>query len=74
MNEPKRPLNQYAKYSNILFQMIAIIALGTFLGVKLDDWYPNENNLYTVILATFSVILSLYVTVRSVMRMSKKDE
>ena len=28
--------------------MFAIIAVGTYIGVKLDENYPNEHNLYTL--------------------------
>ena len=72
--KPKRPLSQYAKFSGILFQMIAIIGLGTFIGIKLDERYPNKNNLYTVILVTFSVVLSIYVAVKQIIKLSKEDE
>lgn len=71
---PKRPLNRYAKYSSALFQMIAIIGIGTFAGVKLDEAYPNEHSLYTVILATFSVLLALYVVIRHIRNITKEEE
>lgn len=46
-NQPKKdnPLNSYAKYSSIAIQMFAIIGIGSFIGVKIDDHYGNENNL-----------------------------
>ena len=48
-NEKKSPLNSsYAKYSGIAFQMFAIIAIGAFGGVKLDEYLSNQNNLYTI--------------------------
>ena len=71
---PRKPLNQYAKFSGILFQMIAIIGVGTYAGVKLDEAYPNKNAIYTTLLATFSVVLSIYVAVKQIIRLSKKDE
>ncbi len=71
---PKKPLNHYARFSGILFQMIAIIALGTYAGIKLDEKYPNKNSIYTAILATFAVILSIYVAIKQIIRLSKEDE
>ena len=46
--DQKRPLNAYARYSGIAIQMFAIIAIGTYVGVKLDEHYPNKNNLFSV--------------------------
>ena len=74
MTSQKKPLNQYARFSGVLFQMIAIIALGTFLGVKLDERYPNKNNLYTIISVTLSVVLSIYAAIRQIIKLSKEDE
>lgn len=72
--KPKRPLNQYAKFSGILFQMIAIIGLGTFLGIKLDERYPNKNNIYTVTLTTLAVVGSIYLAVKQIIKLTKEDE
>ncbi|HAB28993.1 MAG TPA: hypothetical protein DCE27_15855, partial [Xanthomarina gelatinilytica] len=45
----KKQLNTYARYSSIAFQMFAIIGIGAFIGVKLDDAFPNKHNMYTII-------------------------
>jgi F0F1-type ATP synthase assembly protein I len=70
---PKKPLNQYAKYSAILFQMIAIIAIGTYIGIKLDENYPNKHDSYTIIGATLSVIISIYVVIKQVIKFSEDE-
>ncbi|MEM9686913.1 MAG: AtpZ/AtpI family protein [Bacteroidota bacterium] len=72
--KPKRPLNQYAGFSGILFQMITIIGLGTLIGIKLDEWYPNKNDIYTVTLATLAVVLSIYIAIKQIIKLSKEDE
>lgn len=53
--------------------MFAIIGLGTFVGVKLDDRYPNKHNLYTVILSLLSVVLSIIFVIRRIIAASKDD-
>jgi hypothetical protein len=68
------PLNAYARYSSIAIQMFAIIAVGTYLGVKLDEWYPNEHSAFTIILALGSVILSIVFVIRRIISNSKKEE
>jgi F0F1-type ATP synthase assembly protein I len=51
--------------------MIAIIAVGTFIGVKLDEKYPNKNNLFTLIFTLSSVIISVVYVIRRIIAASK---
>lgn len=64
-------LNNYAKYSSIAFQMIAIVAIGSFVGVKIDDHFGNENNLWTIILSLCSTILAVIFVIRRIIADSK---
>jgi len=68
------PLKQLALLSGIGIQMVAIIAVGTFIGVNLDEAYPNQNNLFTLILTLTSVVISIYYVIRRVISASKKDK
>ena len=70
----KRPLNNYAKYSNLVIQMIAIIALGVFIGIKLDEKFPNKNNLYTLGFTLTSVILSIVYVIKRIISTSKDEK
>ena len=71
----KSPLNSaYAKYSGIGIQMFAIIGVGAFAGVKLDDYLGNDNNLYTIILSLIAVFAAMFYVIRSILKMSKEDE
>ncbi|MGB3150846.1 MAG: AtpZ/AtpI family protein [Maribacter sp.] len=67
-----RNLNSYARYTGVVFQMMAIIVVGTFIGIKLDEKFPNENNWFTISLAFSAVILSVIVVIRNVNAASKK--
>jgi F0F1-type ATP synthase assembly protein I len=69
----KRPLSNYARFSGIAFQMIVIIGVGTYLGVFLDEKFPNEHNIYTVIFSLTAVILSIYFVVRQIIKMSNRE-
>ena len=78
MSQPKRPkeskknpLNSYAQYSAIAFQMMAIIGLGTYGGIKLDEAYPNDYHLYTLICSLVSIALAMYLVIKRVSDMSK---
>ena len=77
MSQQKSPrkrassLNSYARYSGIAFQMIAIIGGGTYLGVFLDEKFPNKHSIYTVICSLFAVIISIYFVIRQIIKISK---
>jgi hypothetical protein len=53
--------------------MFAIIGVGTFVGVKLDEKYPNKHNLYTLILSLTSVIMSIVYVIRRIIAGSKDN-
>jgi len=54
--------------------MIVIIVIGTFGGVKLDEIYPNQYSLFTVICSLLAVGISMYLVVKQVTNFSKKQD
>lgn len=66
-------LNSYAKYSGIAFQMFAIIGVGTFVGVKVDDYVGQDSNLWTIIFSLGSTILAIVFVIRRIIANSKDD-
>jgi len=62
-------LSNYAKYSTIAFQMIAIILVGVFGGIKLDQIVRLEFPVFTVVLTIVSVILSMYYAIKDLLKM-----
>ncbi len=71
--DPKERLNSYARFSGIAFQMVAIITIGTFVGVKLDEKYPNKYNIYSIIFSLTSVIMAIVFVIRRIIAASKND-
>ena len=66
--DPKNQgLNNYARYSSIAFQMLAIILLGVFAGYKLDLWL-NSKPVFTVILSLLSVIIAIYIVTKDLLK------
>lgn len=63
-----KPLQRYAYYSGLGFQMIAIIGIFTYLGHRLDQGAGSENRLWTVMFSLIGVCVSLYLVIRSVIR------
>ena len=77
MKEQKSPrknnFNSYQRYSGIVLQMLVIICFGAFIGVKLDEKFPNDNNLYTLTLSLGAVILSIVIVIRNINSASKNN-
>ncbi|RYZ93868.1 MAG: AtpZ/AtpI family protein [Sphingobacteriaceae bacterium] len=65
-DEIKKSVNNYAKYSTMGFQMIAIIGVFTYAGYKIDEANNHETKWVTVALALAGVFISLYLVIRSV--------
>ena len=73
LKKPKDQLNTYAKFSGLALQMCGIIAAGTFIGLKLDEKYPNESNWFTLGLSLFSVIGAMVYVIRRIIAGSKES-
>ncbi|MCL2328677.1 MAG: AtpZ/AtpI family protein [Bacteroidetes bacterium] len=58
------------KYTNIGFQMLAIILVGVWGGQKLDEWL-GFTSLFTVIVSLLSVFAALYVALKDFIRFKK---
>ncbi|CAN5326189.1 hypothetical protein BH10BAC1_BH10BAC1_10810 [soil metagenome] len=67
-NLPKKPLNNYAKYSGMAIQMIAIIVGGVFAGVYLDKWLALKFPIFTLVLTLLSVFLAMYYFIKDVIK------
>jgi hypothetical protein len=73
-NQPKEPkkLNDFAKYSTMAFQMVIIIGLGVFGGIKLDKWVHMQFPLFTVLLSILAVALALYYFIKDLVSFNRK--
>jgi len=70
MEQPKKEKNKlkaYAKYSNIAFQMIAIILIGTFGGLKLDEFLNWGIPVFTILFSILSVFIAIYISIKDVL-------
>jgi len=61
-------LNNYARYSGLAFQMIAIILVGVFGGIKLDEIVKWEFPVFTLVLTLVAVVASMYYAVKDLIR------
>ena len=61
-------LRNFAKYSGLGFQMLAIIGLCTWGGLKLDEYFHNDKPWYTIGLMVFGLVAATYQVIRGVSR------
>jgi hypothetical protein len=57
-------LNNYTKYAGMGFQMLAIIVIFAWAGMKLDERSGNEKKIYTAILSLIGVIIGIYTALK----------
>ena len=60
-----KSLNAYAKYSGMGFQMIAVIGIFTYAGLKIDESAHHQVRWVTAILSLVGVLISLYIVIVS---------
>jgi len=71
LKKKKKSLDDYARYSSIAFQMLIIILIGVFGGIKLDEWLKLTVPVFTIIFSILAVILSIYTVTRDLLRTTK---
>lgn len=69
--KPKKLLNKYARFSGVGFQMAVTIFIGAYIGTKLDEKYPNENNIFTLVFTLIFVFAALYMVIKQVKNISE---
>ncbi|HAH22344.1 MAG TPA: hypothetical protein DCL77_00995 [Prolixibacteraceae bacterium] len=62
--KPKKKLDDFIRYSSLGFEMIAIMGLGTFAGVKIDQWLDLQFPAFTLGLMILAVIGAIYHAIR----------
>ncbi len=69
---PKNPsdkgLKDFARYSGMAFQMIGIILVTTWGGVKLDKLTGWKTPVFTIVLSLFGVFAALYITLKDIIK------
>ena len=74
LEKKKKSLDNYTRYSSIAFQMLIIILIGVFGGIKLDQWLKLAVPVFTIILSVLAVILAIYTVTRDLLKSAKGPE
>lgn len=64
----KKALNNYAYYSGLGFQMLAVIGIFTFIGYKIDEGRPKGTPWFTALFSLIGVFGSMYLVIKSLKR------
>jgi len=65
---PKKPLNNWVKYSGMGIQMAAIITGGTLGGIEIDKRFGLKFPIFTLSLTLLSVFLAIYYFIRDILK------
>jgi F0F1-type ATP synthase assembly protein I len=67
-NKTSNFVKDYSRYFNIAFQMIAIILVSVFGGIKLDSIISWNFPVFTLFLTLVGVILAIYFVIRDLLK------
>ena len=71
LEETKKSLQGYARYSSMAFQMFGIIGIGVFGGYKLDQWLAFKFPVFTLIFSLLSVAGAIYLVIKDLLKIKK---
>ncbi|CAN5147605.1 hypothetical protein BH23BAC1_BH23BAC1_01790 [soil metagenome] len=61
----KGQINDYLKYTGLAFQMLAVIGLSVWAGLKLDQRFMGGKPIFLIILTFLGIFGSIYTLYRS---------
>jgi len=64
LDKEKRSLREYARYSSLGFQIIAVVLTAFFIGHMLDKWLPTGFPLFTLIFSVGGLATMLYLLIK----------
>ena len=65
-NSKKKAMQSYARYSGMAIQLGVTIAIGAFIGQKLDEWFGLDKPLLTALCALLATIGAIYVLIKAI--------
>ncbi|PHR73172.1 MAG: hypothetical protein COA67_03120 [Lutibacter sp.] len=71
--KPKKPLNKFARFSGMAFQMATTIIAGVLIGQYFDEKFPNENSIYTLIFSLTFIGASLYSIIKQAIKLGNDE-
>lgn len=60
----KKQVDGFIRYSSLAFEMIVIMGVGVFAGIKIDQWLGLKFPAFTLVLMILSVAGAIYHAIR----------
>lgn len=73
-HKSKYNVNAYLRFSALAVQMGVTITAGALFGKWIDEKQGNEIPVWTLVFVLFTVFTSLYLVIKEVIRLGKKDD
>lgn len=70
----KKTLENFAKYSGLSFQMIAIILASVYGGIKIDEYLQWDFPLFTLLLSLLGVFAAMYFAIKDFIGNDKNNK
>lgn len=67
-DKEENPLKTYSRYSGIAVQMVVIMLISVWGGMKLDELAGNETPVFTIVLSLLGVITAIYTSIKDFIR------
>lgn len=64
----QKPPNEYMRYANMGFQMVVIIGLGVWCGIKLDKVTQLKFPVFSIVLSLLAVVIAIYFVIRDLLK------
>lgn len=67
-NEHKTKVNNYVRYSSMVFQMAALIGLGVWGGRQLDEWIGLKFPAFTLIFLFIGIFVGMFWSLKDLLK------
>ncbi|KOH44139.1 hypothetical protein NC99_31320 [Sunxiuqinia dokdonensis] len=68
LKKHKQKFDSFIRYSSLAFEMVTIMALGVFIGFKIDQWLDLSFPAFTLALMIISVIAAIYHAIKKFLK------
>ena len=62
--KPRKKFDDFIRYSSLAFEMIAIMGIGTWSGIKIDQWLELSFPAFTFGFMILSVVGAIFYAIR----------
>lgn len=67
-NQGNKGIKDFARYSGMAFQMLGIILVTTWGGIKLDHLTGTNTPVFTIILSLLGVFAAIYTAIKDFLK------